>query len=165
MNIDRILDTLVQHSVDFLLIGGVNFLLRHAPVLTFDVDVWIEDSPPNRAQCELALARLGAKWGPTETQWRPVEELPRGWLERQSVFCLTSEHGAIDIFRSVLGLPDWQAARARAVMCRTASGVSCWSLSDQDMLACQLALPPQEQKAARVAILRQAIAEEESGRE
>ena len=34
MNIDRILTELNHHGVRYLLIGGVNFMLRHKPVLT-----------------------------------------------------------------------------------------------------------------------------------
>ena len=35
MNVDEILRTLSQEQVDFLLIGGMNFLLRHLPELTW----------------------------------------------------------------------------------------------------------------------------------
>ena len=42
MNVDRILETLNRQDVRYILIGRMNFLLRHTPVLTFDVDVWVE---------------------------------------------------------------------------------------------------------------------------
>jgi len=35
MNIDRVLQSLAKNEVDYLLIGGVNFLLRHAPEITY----------------------------------------------------------------------------------------------------------------------------------
>lgn len=38
-----VLDTLNCHRVDSWLIGGVNFLLRHGPHLTFDIDFWIDE--------------------------------------------------------------------------------------------------------------------------
>ena len=41
MNIDRMLEALQECRVQFLLLGGVNFLLRHEPVLTYDLDVLI----------------------------------------------------------------------------------------------------------------------------
>ena len=41
MNIDRVLQSLAKNEVNYLLIGGVNFLLRHAPEITYDIDVWI----------------------------------------------------------------------------------------------------------------------------
>ena len=52
MNVDRILAAMRDHSVRCLLIGGMNYLLRHEPVLTYDVDLWIEDTEANRRRCE-----------------------------------------------------------------------------------------------------------------
>ncbi len=154
---------MAEHGVEFLLIGGVNFLLRHQPVLTFDVDLWIEDTEANRGRCEGALGALEAAWGPQEHQWRPVGKLPPGWLAGQAVFCLTSPHGAIDIFRSVRGLDDWREARRRAVLVLTGGGVAVWALSDEDMLACQTALPPEQRKQQRTEALRRAIDERRAG--
>ncbi|HMP89874.1 MAG TPA: hypothetical protein PJ991_06720 [Kiritimatiellia bacterium] len=51
INVDRILDTLNRREVEYILIGGMNFLLRHKPVLTFDVDIWINDNESNRTKC------------------------------------------------------------------------------------------------------------------
>ena len=47
MNVDEILRTLHDERVDYLLIGGMNFLLRHLPELTFDVDIWVRDDSGN----------------------------------------------------------------------------------------------------------------------
>lgn len=54
MNVDHILATFSKHNVASILIGGMNFLLRHAPVLTYDVDLWIEDTPENLDRCARA---------------------------------------------------------------------------------------------------------------
>jgi hypothetical protein len=158
MNIDHILAVFNRHEVGYLLIGGVNFLLRHKPVLTFDVDFWIEDSASNRRRCELALAELGAEWGRTESDWGPVAALPPRWLAQQPVFCLTSPHGAVDIFRSVQGLREWAASYATSVSGRTAAGTDYRGLSDQDMLACQLSLPPESRKNDRIQELQKGSA-------
>ncbi len=157
MNVDRIVETLNGHQVAYLLIGGVNFLLRHAPVLTFDVDFWIEDNPENLRRCETALGELHAQWGASDDDWGPVSLKAPGWLDRQSVFCLTSPHGAIDVFRSVKGMGDWAASRARAVAGRTAAGVAFRGLSDDDMLACQMALPEGQRNQQRVDLLKKAL--------
>jgi hypothetical protein len=47
MNVDEILQTLNEGQVDYLLIGGMNFLIRHLPELTFDVDIWVRDDTEN----------------------------------------------------------------------------------------------------------------------
>lgn len=157
MDVDRILQALNDHQLAYLLIGGVNFLLRHEPVLTFDVDLWIEDGESNRRCCEAALASLDAEWGESERDWGPVAPRPAGWLDRQTVFCLTSPHGAIDIFRQVTGLPDWSFCRIRALHEATAAGTAYWGLSDEDMLWCQLALDGPFRNMQRIATLERLL--------
>lgn len=157
MNVDRILQTLNEAGVDYLLIGGMNFLLNHRPELTFDVDVWVRDDDTNLTNLNQALRRLEASWGPTETTWGPVPKDP-AWLKQQSLFCLTSDSGALDIFRQVLGLESrYDECRKSAAAKTTGSGVAYLSLSDRHMLACQLALPIAEQKQARIQVLRKAL--------
>lgn len=60
MNVDAILDSLNAQGVDYILIGGMNFLLRHVPELTFDVDIWVNDSGQNLQKLNNALHILGA---------------------------------------------------------------------------------------------------------
>src|SRR5579862_4408547 len=97
-DIDQILQIFNDSGVNYILIGGVNFLLHHQPIATFDIDFWIEDSDENRARCHAALVELGASWGPDDQTWRDVGGLPTNWLTWQGVFCLTSLHGSIDLF-------------------------------------------------------------------
>jgi hypothetical protein len=157
MNIDRILDTCNRHGVNYLLIGGMNFLLRHQGNMTYDLDLWIEDTDDNRLRTEQALSALDAEWGPTDTTWQPVAQMPAGWLSRQSLFSLLSPHGAIDIFRSVRGLPDWQTCFQRAAREHFSPSIGYHAICDEDMLHSQLALDPGLQKPDRVRTLRQVL--------
>ena len=157
MNVDEILKTLDRHQVACLLIGGVNFLMQHAPVLTYDIDFWIEDTADNRRCCERALAELQAQWGASGEEWGPVAEKKSGWLDCQGVYCLASPYGAIDIFRSVAGLRSWSECRARARTLRTGAGHAVAGLSDEDMLQCQLALSENERKPERIRALRKRL--------
>jgi len=161
MNVDAILDAFNRHEVAYLLIGGMNFALRHVPILTYDIDFWIEDTAENLGRCERALASLNAEWGPSEEDWQPVRDRPPGWLDRQSVFCLTSPHGPIDVFRAVEGLGAWAESRRRAQRCHTTAGTPFVSLSDEDMLQCQLALPEPRRKRDRIEMLRRSLRERE----
>ena len=157
MNVDHILRVLEEHGVQYVLIGGMNFLLRHEPVLTYDVDVWVQPSEENLRRTESALAALDCEWGATESDWGAIADKQAGWLQDQAVYCLTSPHGAIDVFLSVTGLEDWDGCRARAVGDRTAAGVGYVGLSDEDMLRCQEALDGPARKQDRILTLRQAI--------
>ena len=157
MNVDAILQALNEEQVDYMLIGGMNFLLRHLPELTFDVDIWVRDTPDNLNRTNRALQRLGAEWGATDREWRPVPADP-SWLQRQGCFFLTTKHGALDIFRDVRGLEGrYEECKAVAVGSKTGTGVKFAALSDVHMLACQEALAPHEQKPKRMETLRQAI--------
>jgi len=153
VNVDGILEAFHRRQVQAILIGGMNFLLRHQPVLTFDVDLWVADSDENLRASAEALRDLDARWGRDDSSWGPI---PDGfaWLRGQSVFCLTSRHGAIDIFREVAGLEgQWTDCRARCTDEQTATGIPYVSLSDRDMLACQMALPENERRIDRVRYL------------
>ncbi|MDR1304671.1 MAG: hypothetical protein LBK76_05550 [Verrucomicrobiales bacterium] len=154
MDIDRIFHTLNRHEVDWLLVGGMNFLLRHQPALTFDTDIWVRDEDENLRRLNLALRELGAEWGAIESAWQPVPE-PHDWLKQQSVYCLTTTAGALDVFRAIKGLEGrYDACRAAADTRATADGERYLSLSDADMLACQLALPAAARKLDRVRYLQ-----------
>lgn len=157
MNVDRILSEFNAAEADYLLIGGMNFLLRHLPELTFDVDLWVRDETTNLVRANHALRALGAEWGATEELWASVPESSE-WLNRQQVFCLTTKFGAVDIFRSVRGLEDrYDECRATAIRSRTASGVTYLGLSDEHMLETQLALEEKDRKVNRIAVLKRAL--------
>lgn len=156
MNVDHILQTLNRHNVGYLLIGGMNFLLRHAPVLTYDVDLWIEDTDENLGRCEEALSELDAQWGTSQEDWGPVSRRSSGWLKSQQVFCLTSPHGAIDIFRRVKGLEDRRACLERAPLEKTAGGIPYRGLSDEDMLRGEKALDEPARNQDRIRALEKA---------
>lgn len=163
MNVDNILAALNSEQVDYVLIGGMNFLIRHLPELTFDVDIWVRDEADNLARLNRALRALGGAWGPTEQEWCSVPE-DWNWLRRQSVFCLTTREGALDVFRDVRGLEgSYAACRDRAAVCTTAAGQPFLGLSDEDMLACQKALPETERKPSRVEHLERMIRERKKG--
>lgn len=162
MNVDRILQALNDSGVDYLLIGGMNFLLRHLPELTFDVDIWVRDDAENLSRLNGSLQRLGAAWGRTEAEWRPIGDDWR-WLQSQGVFCLTTAHGALDVFRDVRGLEgQYRECKARGISTATASGVPFTGLSDRDMLTCQEALPAEQRKVRRIEVLREAIARDKA---
>jgi hypothetical protein len=151
---DAILQAFANRLVDCILIGGMNFALRHEPVMTFDVDFWVADTDENLQRVNESLRDLGAQWGPDENSWKPVSE-DFTWLRRQSIFWPSSAHGAIDIFREVIGLEgQYAACLKRSIPSLTPTGIPYRSLSDADMLACQTALPENLRRLDRVRYLR-----------
>jgi hypothetical protein len=51
-------------------------MLRHQPVLTFDVDLWVDDSAENLNKVADALRELGAEWG--DAMSNRGDQFPRG---------------------------------------------------------------------------------------
>jgi hypothetical protein len=153
MNVDAILEAFSQNEAEAILIGGMNFLLRHQPVLTFDVDLWVRDSDENLTRVTQSLRNLKAEWGRDDASWGPVQEGFQ-WLRQQTVFCFTTPYGALDIFREVAGLVDFEDCWARSAPKHTSAGIPFRSLSDDDMLACQLVLPEEQRRRDRVAYLQ-----------
>lgn len=156
VNVDSILAAFNETGAEFILIGGMNFLLNHKPILTFDVDLWVDDNRVNLTRVNLALRTLQAEWGITAETFSLVPSDPE-WLERQMVFCLYTPAGDLDIFRAVRGLDSYAECRERAAVRVTPAGTPYRSLSDIDMLACQLALEEEEQKLDRIRILRKVL--------
>jgi len=157
VDIDHILQVLNEHRADYILIGGVNFLLNHEAELTYDVDVWVADQDENLRQVNIALQALRAEWGRTEHTWAPIPPT-HDWLKQQQVFCLTSAFGPLDVFREVKGLEGRYAeCKKEAPIRSTPTGINYSSLSDRHMLVCQEALDPKDRKLRRIEILRRSL--------
>lgn len=61
-NFERILQTLVEYQVDFIVIGGVCAVLQGAPVSTFDVDIVHSRAADNLPRLLAALQQLQAHY-------------------------------------------------------------------------------------------------------
>ncbi len=157
MNPDGIFTALNQHHVEYVLFGGVNHMLVHEPVTTFDVDIWINDTSENLTKANCALHTMEASWGADEKSWGPVP-LDASWLLKQPVFSMLTKHGPLDFFREVLGLEGrFRECHGAATIRTTSAGVLFYSLADRHMLECQLALPPAERKLDRIRKLHEVL--------
>ena len=157
MDVEHILHTLNQHSVEYILIGGMNFLFNHSGPITYDVDIFVNDTSANLIELNFALQDLHCEWGESEDKWGPISHDPN-WLLKRTVFCLTSPDGPLDIFRMVKGLEDgFEASKVRAELRSMPNGEFYFSLSDEDMLHCQTALSPSERSSARVEALQKIL--------
>lgn len=157
MNIDPILEAFNSEKVAYLLIGGVNFHLRHKPILTYDIDFWIDDSPENLGRCEKALSTLNAEWGKSQEEWGPVAKLKSGWLTDPHEIALTSPFCPINVYKSRKGVDSWTAANERGYTGTTSTGVSFRGMGDEDTLNDQYALDEQDRRMERIRVLEQLL--------
>lgn len=102
------LQVLVEHDVEFLLVGGVAARLRGAPLLTQDVDVTPASDRPNLKRLTAALEALDAKLRtPTEPDGVAFP-LDPGLLESASVWTLTTRYGDLDLAMSPAGTSGYR---------------------------------------------------------
>ncbi len=148
------------NRVSYLLVGGLNYFLRHKPVTTQDIDLLIDETPQNRQLCEIALIDLDAEWGRRDEDWGKVSAKPKGWLSGQSVFCLLTRFGPVDIFLSIPGIPSFTEARLRSVSFEIDQSIQVRLISTEDLLACQFAIPEIYRKRERIAHLQRIVANE-----
>lgn len=156
----RVFSTMNSHSVCYMLVGGLNYFLLHKPVTTQDIDLLIQDTSQNRHRCEQALNELGGEWGRGDDDWGSVSVKTEGWLSGQSVFCLLTQCGPVDIFLSIPGISSYHEASLRSVLLKLDLATSVRLISSKDLLACQLAIPEVYRKPERIAYLRGQLAHE-----
>jgi|LakMenEpi03Aug12_release.lakeMendotaPanAssembly.Ray.scaffolds.fasta_scaffold02852_5 hypothetical protein len=152
-----VLQVLQDHQLRFLLIGGLNYFLAHQAVATQDIDIFIEDNLENNDICESALVELQAEWGKTDADWGPVSEKMPGWMESQSIYCMLTKHGPIDVFRTVPGIESFEQAWQRSVVLELSDSLRVRLLSAQDLLDCQLAIPEACRRLDRIVYLKKIL--------
>lgn len=98
-----VLRVLVEHQVDFLVIGGVAARLRGAPFLTQDIDVTPSPDRANLERLTEALRELDARLRTaTEPDGVPFPFDP-ALLESATVWTLMTKHGDLDVVTAPAG--------------------------------------------------------------
>lgn len=98
----ELLELLLDHEVDFLVVGATAAVLGGAPLTTFDLDVVFEPSPDNRARLLDALHDMDAVYvDPLRRGIRPTQE--RLGTHRLSLF--ETRLGRLDLLTSIE--PGW----------------------------------------------------------
>jgi hypothetical protein len=146
VNPARILEELNRARVDYVVIGGVAATLHGCPEQTYDLDIFYEASPENRARLLEALTAIGAQW---------EEPLSETTLQRQSVFSLNTNHGDLDIFTEVPGIKSYASVAATANVFEI-EGAAAKALDLESLVAAkQAAEDPNPRKRAALAYLKE----------
>lgn len=108
----RILATLVEHEVDFVLIGGMAGVARGSSYPTYDVDVAYARGRPNLERLAAALQELGAtlRGAPPDLPF----QLDAETLEHGAHFTFQTPYGSIDILHDPAGAPAYSALKHAA---------------------------------------------------
>jgi hypothetical protein len=117
LDAEKLLRTLVEHDVEFVVIGGLAVAAHGYVRATKDVDIVPRPEPANRARLFAALQSLDAQ--PLEIgDFRP-EELPvpfeRGGLDEGGNWALRTTAGRIDVLQWLAGVNGFEQLRAGAL--------------------------------------------------
>ena len=96
-----VLEVLLRHEVDFVLIGGLAARLHGSPSVTVDVDVCPAREPENLARLADALRELDARLRTPEDDVGFV--IDAEMLGRASNLTLTTSHGYLDVLAEPIG--------------------------------------------------------------
>ncbi len=109
----QLIEALVQHRVDFVIIGGVALVLHGSARVTQDLDICYARNPEN-------LARLASALEPYHPMLRGAPpdlpfKLDVRALQSGLNFTLTADSGDIDILGEVAGVGGYEQVSADAV--------------------------------------------------
>lgn len=94
---DRILVSLVQHRVEFVLIGGMAAAARGSPHITWDVDVCPSSQRQNLERLAAALVQLDARVRAKELGEPLPFDRSADFLERCQILNLATTYGDLDL--------------------------------------------------------------------
>lgn len=94
----RLLETLADHGVDFIVVGGVAAVLEGAPITTLDLDVVHSGDAANLGRLERCLKAIGARY--RDPAGRRMEPTPER-LATLKTHLLLTDLGPLDIMTEI----------------------------------------------------------------
>lgn len=94
----ELIAALIEHQVDFLVVGGVAAILNGVPISTLDLDILYSKSADNIARLEAALKKLGAVYN--DPAGRHIEP-DQGRLSTMRIHLLRTRIGLLDVLATV----------------------------------------------------------------
>ena len=113
---DEILRALVEHEVEFLVIGALAVAVHGYPRATKDVDVVPRPGPTNAERLFAALTAIGAhpiEIGDLRAEEMRVEFGPSG-LAHDGNWALRTQHGRVDVMQWVPGIGGYEQLEPNA---------------------------------------------------
>lgn len=112
LDIERILLSLADHDVDYVLVGGLAVQTHGHLRTTFDVDIVPRPSRANLERLARALNALDAR--PLNPGSERVE-ISASMLPRATLWQFATAHGPIDVLHDAPGAPPYRELRERAL--------------------------------------------------
>lgn len=113
LDVQRILEELARHEVDFVLVGGMAAQTHGNTRMTNDVDLIPQPDPRNLARLAEALRALEAR---VLNRGHEDLEIDAAMLPRATIWQLATPHGDIDVLHDVPGAAPYDQLRDRALV-------------------------------------------------
>jgi hypothetical protein len=128
-----ILDALLAHEVDFVLIGGMAGVVRGSSYATYDVDIAYGRDRENLKHLAAALNDLGAKLrgAPEDVPF----VLDAKTLENGAHFTFETSYGSLDILTDPVGAPRYDELKRAAGEPKELEGVMILAASLDHLIA------------------------------
>lgn len=112
---EAILKVLLDHGVDFVVIGASAAILQGVPIAaTLDLDVTAASAKANLTRLEAALRELEARLRLPDPEEQVEMPLDARMLAGQSVVTLTTRFGPFDLLFAPSGAPPYEELKQRA---------------------------------------------------
>jgi hypothetical protein len=115
LDAERILETLAEHGVDYVIIGGIAVQTHGHVRTTVDIDVLPRPDPSNMVRLADALNALDAR---VLNPGRADLKIDANMLPRATLWQFATRHGGIDVVHDAPGAPPFDELRRRALQVR-----------------------------------------------
>jgi predicted nucleotidyltransferase len=112
LDAERILRALAEHSVDYVIVGGLAVQTHGHVRTTVDVDVYPRPEPRNLQRLADTLNELDARTLNPGGQGIAIDA---AMLPRATLWQFETRHGAIDVLHDAAGAPPYDELRERAL--------------------------------------------------
>jgi Nucleotidyl transferase of unknown function (DUF2204) len=109
----RILDALVEHGVDFVVVGGLAAQTHGNTRMTNDVDLIPKPEPSNLARLAETLRALDAR---VLNPGQESMEIGAAMLPRATIWQFGTPHGDVDVLHDAPGAAPYEELRERALV-------------------------------------------------
>jgi hypothetical protein len=155
-----LLRTLLEHGVDFIVVGGVAAVLHGAPIATFDLDVVHSRTAANVARVLRALDTLDACYRTIPgKRLRP----DASHLSSPGHQLLMTRFGPLDLLGALTGGRGYEQLLPDAIEIAVGPDASVWTLSLPTLIEVKEQTAGEKDKAA-LPILRRTLSEQTSAR-
>lgn len=113
LDVQRILEELARHEVDFVLVGGMAAQTHGNTRMTNDVDLIPQPDPRNLARLAEALRALEAR---VLNRGHEDLEIDAAMLPRATIWQLATPHGDVDVLHDAPGAAPYDQLRDRALV-------------------------------------------------